>query len=85
LALNQTSPTGEKAMPTPTIINAALMRPIVLGSPTGEQAGFEIVAKNGDQFLVPLSGEGMKGLIQDMQLFLEEHPHLAKIQSPPRQ
>jgi hypothetical protein len=51
------------------IINAALMRPIALVSHTGEQAGLEIVAKNGDQFLVPLSGEGMQGLIQDMQLF----------------
>jgi hypothetical protein len=41
-------------MPAPAIIHAALMRPIVLDSPTGEQAaGFEIVAKNGDQFLVP--------------------------------
>ena len=69
-------------MPT---INTALMRPITFVSHTGEQAGLEIVAKNGDQFLVPLSGEGRKGLIQDMQLFLEERPHLAKIQSPPRQ
>jgi hypothetical protein len=67
------------------IINAALMRPITLVSHTGEQAGLEIVAKNGDQFLVPLSGEGMKELIEEMQLFLEEHPHLAKIQSLPRQ
>jgi hypothetical protein len=67
------------------IINAALMRPIALVSHTGEQAGLEIVAKNGDQFLVPLSGEGMQGLIQDMQLFLEEHPHLAKTLSLPRQ
>jgi hypothetical protein len=50
-------------MPT---INTALMRPITFVSHTGEQAGLEIVAKNGDQFLVPLSGEGMKGLIQDM-------------------
>ena len=45
------------------IINVALMRPIALVSHAGEQAGLEIVAKNGDQFLVPLSGEGMKGLI----------------------
>jgi hypothetical protein len=67
------------------IINAALMRPIALVSHAGEQAGLEIVAKNGDQFLVPLSGEGMKGLIQDMQLFLDEHPHLAKTRSLPRQ
>ena len=73
-------------MPAPAIIHAALMRPIVLDSPTGEQAaGFEIVAKNGDQLLVPLSGEGMKGLIEDTRLLLEEHPHLARIQSPPRQ
>jgi hypothetical protein len=61
------------------------MRPIVLVSHTGEQAGLEIVAKNGDQFLVPLSGAGMKELIQDTKLFLEEHPHLAKTQSLPRQ
>jgi|HubBroStandDraft_4_1064222.scaffolds.fasta_scaffold2801121_1 hypothetical protein len=67
------------------IIKATLMRPIVLVSHTGEQAGLEIVAKNGDQFLVPLSGAGMKELIQDRQLFLEEHPHLAKTQSLPRQ
>lgn len=67
------------------IINAAFMRPIVLNSPTGEQVGLELIAKNGDQFVVPLSGEGMKVLIQDMQKFLEEHPQLAKIQSPPRQ
>ena len=67
------------------IINVALMRPIALVSHAGEQAGLEIVAKNGDQFSVPLSGEGMQGLIQDMQLFLEEHPHLAKTRSLPRQ
>ena len=67
------------------IIKAVLTRPIVLVSHTGEQAGLEIVAKNGDQFLVPLSGEGMKGLIQDMRLFLDEHPHLAKTRSLPRQ
>ena len=65
-------------MPAPAIIHAALMRPIVLDSPTGEQAaGFEIVAKNGDQFLVPLSGEGMKGLIEDTRLLLEE-PHTSR-------
>ena len=68
-----------------TVINAALMRPILLKNDTGEIPGLEIVAKNGDRFLVPLSGEGMKGLIEDMRLFLEEHPELAKIQSPPRQ
>ena len=65
-------------MPAPAIIHVALMRPIVLDSPTGEQAaGFEIVAKNGDQFLVPLSGEGMKGLIEDTRLLLEE-PHTSR-------
>jgi hypothetical protein len=67
------------------IIKAVLTRPIVLVSHTGEQAGLEIVAKNGDQFLVPLSGAGMRELIQDTQLFLEEHPHLARTQSLPRQ
>ena len=51
------------------IIKATLMRPIVLVSHTGEQAGLEIVAKNGDQFLVPLSGAGMKELIQDTEFF----------------
>ena len=45
------------------IIKAVLTRPIVLVSHTGEQAGLEIVAKNGDQFLVPFSGAGMRELI----------------------
>jgi hypothetical protein len=72
-------------MPAPTIISAAIMRPIVLESPTGQQAGLEIVAENGDQFLVRLSGEGMQGLIEDMRSFLDEYPHLARIQSRPRQ
>jgi hypothetical protein len=67
------------------IIKAVLTRPIVLVSHTGEQAGLEIVAKNGDQFLVPLSGAGMKELIQDTQLFLEKHPHLATQKSRTQQ
>ena len=65
-----------------TIINAAV-RPIVLESSTGQRVGLEFVAENGDQFVVPLSHEGMIGLIQDMQSFLEGHPHLA--QNRPRQ
>lgn len=72
-------------MPEPTIISAILMRPITLESPTGPQAGLEIVAENGDLFLVRVSGEGMQGLIEDMRSFLDVHPHLAGIQSRPRQ
>jgi hypothetical protein len=67
------------------IIKAVLTRPIVLVSHSGEQAGLEIVAKNGDQFLVPISGAGMRELIQDTQLFLEEHPHLATQKSRTQQ
>jgi hypothetical protein len=69
----------------PNIISAALIRPIALESATGQQAGLEIVAESGDQFLVRLSGEGMKGLIGDMQSFLGDHPHLADQKSRPRQ
>ena len=45
-----------------TFIHAALARPVVVTGPT-QLAGIEIVAKNGDRFVVVLSGEGMKGLI----------------------
>ena len=72
-------------MPASMKINATLMRPTVLESPTGQQVGLEIVAENGDQLLVRLSGEGMQELIVDIQFFLDEHPHLARIQSQPRQ
>ena len=71
----------------PIQIEATLMRSAVAASADGtvKTAALEIVAKNGDQYLVILSGEGMKGLIEDTRLLLEEHPHLARIQSPPRQ
>jgi hypothetical protein len=67
-----------------TFIHAALARPVVVTGPT-QLAGIEIVAKNGDRFVVVLSGEGMKGLIQDMQSFLDDNPRIAETKSQPRQ
>ena len=71
----------------PIQIEATLMRSAVAASAdgTGKTAALEIVAKNGDQYLVVLSGEGMKGLIEDMQVFLEENPEIAELKSVPRQ
>ena len=67
-----------------TLILMARARPVVVHTEIAS-AGLEIVAKDGAQFLLVLSGEGMKGLIQDMQLFLEEHPQIAESRSEPRQ
>ena len=64
---------------------AVLLRPVVVDSDKGELAGLEIVGTQGDRYVFALSGEGRKEPIQEMQLFLEEHQHLAKIQSQPRQ
>ena len=71
----------------PIQIEATLMRSAVAASADGtvKTAALEIVAKNGDQYLVVLSGEGMKGLIEDMQVFLEENPEIAELKSVPRQ
>ena len=71
----------------PIQIEATLMRSAVAASADGtvKTAALEIVAKNGDQYLVILSGEGMKGLIEDMQVFLEENPEIAELKSVPRQ
>jgi hypothetical protein len=68
-------------------IEALFIRPVVAESEdnTRRTTALEIVAKNGDQFLLVLSGEGMKGLIQDMQSFLEENPEIAEWKSEPRQ
>ena len=68
-----------------TLILMARARPVVVHTEIAYAAGLEIVAKDGAQFLLVLSGEGMKGLIQDMQLFLEEHPQIAESRSEPRQ
>jgi hypothetical protein len=71
----------------PIQIEATLMRSAVAASADGtvKTAALEIVAKNGDRYLVVLSGEGMKGLIEDMQVFLEENPEIAELKSVPRQ
>jgi hypothetical protein len=66
-------------------IVAGSMRPVIAHSETEQAAGLEILALNGDVFLVVLSGQGMKGLIQDMQSFLEENPQIAETKSLPRQ
>ena len=71
----------------PIQIEATLMRSAVAASADGtvKTPALEIVAKNGDRYLVVLSGEGMKGLIEDMQVFLEENPEIAELKSVPRQ
>jgi hypothetical protein len=60
-------------------IEALLIRPIVATSAGGtkQTAALQIVAKNQDRFLVVLFGEGMKGLIADMQALLEDNPGIA--------
>ena len=76
---------GEKAVPNLTVIYAVQMRSILGKNGEDDAAGLEIVAENGDRFVIALSGEGMKGLIEDMQSFLDDHPHLADQKSRPRQ
>jgi sensor domain CHASE-containing protein len=66
-------------------IFAASARPLEVTTDQGPAAGLKIVAKNGDQFVIVLSGEGMRALIEDMQSFLESSPQIAKIQSQARQ
>ena len=67
------------------LIRALLMRSVEMQTKTGPVAGLEILADNEDRFLVALSGEGMKKLIQDMQSFLEENPQIAETKSLQRQ
>ena len=69
-------------MPNLPAIRVVLVRPI-LGE--NDAVGLEIVPESGDRFVIALSGEGMKGLIEDMQSFLDDHPHLADQKSRPRQ
>lgn len=63
------------------VIRAVSMRPS-LGS--NDAVGLEIVSEKGDHFVVALSCE-VKALIDDIQVFLDEHPHLASQKSRPQQ
>jgi hypothetical protein len=64
------------------VVRAALIRPV---RGEGDAVGLEIVPENEGPFVIALSGEGMKGLIEDMQSFLDEHPEIAEQKSRPRQ
>jgi len=68
-------------------IEALLIRPVIATSAGGtrQTAALQIVAKNGDRFLVVLSGEGLKALTEDMQAFLEENPEIQEWKSERRQ
>jgi hypothetical protein len=81
------SPKGEEIQVASLQIEALLIRPIVATSAGGtrQTAALQIVAKNQDRFLIVLSGEGMKGLIEDMQTFLEENRGIAESKSQARQ
>jgi hypothetical protein len=61
----------------PRVIWATSMRPTEVQTDGGPAVALEIVAETGDQFVIVLSGEGLAGLIQDIQLLLEESPHIA--------
>ena len=67
-------------------INATLIRPIETESASGARGvALEIHALDEAQYLVVLSGEGLQGLLQDIQAFLQEHPEIAEMKSRPRQ
>jgi hypothetical protein len=68
-------------------IEAMIIRPVVATSAgrTRQTTALDIVAKNGDRFLVLLSGEGMKALTEDMQTLLEKHPEIEERKSEEQQ
>jgi hypothetical protein len=72
-----------------TQINATLIRPIVVWSEPQNQGvpgvALEVHSLDGEQFLIVLSGEGLKGLAQDIESFFQGHPQLAEMKSRPRQ
>jgi hypothetical protein len=72
-------------MPQMVQIEAILIPPVVAQGNTRQTAALEIVSKTGDQFLIVLSGEGMKELLQEIQTFLEENPEIEEWKSEPRQ
>jgi len=70
---------------SPQVIRATSMRPTEVQTDEGPAVALEIVAKTGDQFAIVLSGEGLAGLIQDIQALLKESPHIVGWRSRARQ
>jgi hypothetical protein len=70
-------------------INAAVIAPIVVWSePQGRGVAgvaLEVLSLDGEQFVIVLSGEGLKAPAQDIESFFQEHPQLAEMKSRPRQ
>jgi len=66
-------------------VHVVSMRPVPIEAGGNAGVGIEIVAANGDHFVVTMSGEGMTSLVAAMQSFLSEHPQLAKTKSQSRQ
>jgi hypothetical protein len=67
-------------------INATFIRPVETESTSGARGvALEIHALDEAQYLVVLSGEGLQVLLQEIQAFLQENPHLAEMKSRPRQ
>jgi hypothetical protein len=53
------------------VIRAVTIRPIAVGVHGQKTVGLEVVALDGDQFVIALSGEGLQGLGHDIQDLLE--------------
>jgi hypothetical protein len=70
-------------------VNATFIRPIVVWSEPHDQGvagvALEVHSLDGEQFVIVLSGEGLKLLAQDIQSFFQEHPEIAEMKSRPRQ
>jgi hypothetical protein len=70
-------------------IRAMAIRPIVVWSEPQNQGSvgvaLEVLSLDGEQFVIVLSGEGLKALAQDIESFFQEHPQLAEMKSRPRQ
>jgi hypothetical protein len=70
-------------------INATVIRPIVVWSEPQDRGvagvALEVHSLDGEQFVIVLSGEGLKALAQDIESFFREHPQLAEMKSRPRQ
>lgn len=64
------------------VILAGSMRPVV---DDHQRAALEVVQTNGARFLIVLSGEGLKGVAEDILAFLADNPLLAGQKSQPRQ
>jgi hypothetical protein len=67
------------------VVRATFIRPVVAGVEDQRSVGIEVLALDGDRFVIALSGEGLQGLGRDIQDLLESDPTLAEIKSLPRQ